>query len=274
MEYTTELKQFEKSFRLHASRYNLYSEETMVKGAIGTHNRAVTALGKLEEKVVANPSLYQDLLFELLQDSDPKVALHAGFTCLEAFLYTDKAMDTLVSIARNTQGISMICDFDIRGTITRFRKRELDARPRNEVDAIAERMKSAEATDEEIWELISKLPEIDMRGHDQRTALVHACIAGRPALAQKLLELGADVNRRDDSQKTALHCAATVGNYTITALLLQHPSDVNAQDNRGVTALDLAIFNANQLPQEQIDQLVDILRSHGAKTKYEIASGK
>lgn len=274
MEYTTELKRFEKSFRLHASRYNLYSEETMVKGAIGTHNRAVTAFQKLEEKVVANPSLYEDLLFELLQDSDPKVALLAGFTCLEAFLYTDQAKDKLVSIARNTPGISVLATLDISGTIQRFKKRQLDARPHNEVDAIFERMKSAEATDEEIWELISKLPQIDMRGHDERTTLVYACIFNRFVIAQKLVELGADVNWKDETLKTVLHCAAVGGNPDIVALLLDHQADVNAQEKHGFTALDFAEGNQLQLPQEQIDQLVNILRSHGAKTKYEIASGK
>lgn len=270
MEYTTELKRFEKSFRLHASRYNLYSEETMVKGAIGTHNRAVNAFQKLEDKVVANPSLYESLLFELLQDSDPKVALLAGFTCLEAFLYTDQAKDKLVSIARNTPGISVLATLDISGTIQKFKKRQLDARPRNEVDAIFERMKSAEATDEEIWELISKLPQIDMRGHDERTTLVYACIFNRFVIAQKLVELGADVNWKDETLKTALHCAAVGGNPAIVALLLDHQADVNAPERKGWTALDFAIFNGNQLPQEQIDQMVNILRSHGAKTKYEI----
>lgn len=272
MNYSNEVKRFEKSFRLHASRYHLYSEETTVKGATGTHNRAVTALGNLEAKVVANPSLYEDLLFELLQDSDPKVVLFAGFFCLEANLYTDKAIETLVHIARNTPGISMICTFDISGTIQRFKKRQLDARPRNEVDAIAELMKSGEATDEEIWELISKLPEIDMRGHDERTALVHACIFNRFMLAQKMVEQGADVNWKDETLKTVLHCAAVGGNPAIVALLLDHQADVNAPQNKGFTALDFAMGNQLQLPKEQLDQLIDILRSHGAKTKHEIVS--
>lgn len=82
MNYNNEIKRFEKSFRLHASRYTLYSEETLVKGAIVIHNRAVTALGKLSDKVVSNPSLYGELILELLQDSDYKVSLWAGFACL------------------------------------------------------------------------------------------------------------------------------------------------------------------------------------------------
>ena len=100
--YTTEVKRFEKSFRLHSSRYNLYSQETLVKGATKTHNQAVTAIGKLGDKVVANPSLYSDLLLELLKDCDPKIALCAGFTCMRANIHTDKAIDTLISIAKST----------------------------------------------------------------------------------------------------------------------------------------------------------------------------
>ena len=270
MASANELARFEKSFRLHASRYNLYSEETKAKGAIGTHNRAVTALGKLSDKVVADPSLYGDLLFELLQDSDPKVALLAGFTCLDANLYTDKAIDKLVSIARNTTGISMICDFDIRGTIAKFRKRQIESRPRNEVDAIAERMKSGETSDEEIWEMISKLPEIDMRGHDERTPLIHACITNRFEVVKRVVELGADVNIKDIYQKNALHCAAIVGSIEITALLLNQKVKVNEPAKDGWTALDFAIFNANGLAQEHVDQLTELLVSNGAKKRTQM----
>lgn len=271
MNYTNEVKRFEKSFRLHSSRYNLYSQETLVKGATKTHNQAVKALGKLDEKVVANPSLYSDLLLELLQDSELKVALCAGFTCLTANIYTDKAIDTLVSIAKNTSGISMICDFDIRGTITKFRKKQLDALPRNEVDAIAEKMKSSETyTDAELLDMVLKLQNVNMGGHDGRTALIHACICNRFDLVKELVEHGADVNEKDHAQKTALHCAVIVGNLEIISLLLNAKADVNAQDKRGFTALDFARVNVANLPQDEIDKLAELLISHGAKTKNEI----
>ncbi len=270
MNYSNEVKRFEKSFRLHASRYTLYSEETSVKGAIGIHNRAVTALGKLSDKVVANPSLYRNLILELLQDSDPKVSLQAGFVCLEAKLYTDKAMDILVSIARNTYGISMICTFDISGVIQRFQKHQMDSKPRNEVDDIAEKMKSMETPDAEIWDMISKLSEIDLRGHDERTALIHACIFNRNYLAKKLVENGADVNRQDSMKKSPLHCAAIVGNIEIIILLLNHKAEINLQDNRGFTALDFAKGNFAELQQEQFEQLVNLLIIYGAKTGKEI----
>ncbi len=268
---TNELARFKKSFILHSSRYNLYSNETLIKGSTNKHNRAVDAIGKLEDKVIADPLSYSDLLLELLQDSDPKVALCAGFTCLSANIHTNQAMDTLVYIANNTTGISAICDFDIRGNITKFRKKIMDTKPRNEIDAIAEKMKSPDIyTDAELLETISKIQNIDMCGHDERTALIHACIFNRLELAKKLVELGSDINIKDYSQKTALHCATVVGNSELVALLLSHHANVNAQDKRGFTALDFAKANTPNLPQNEIDKMIELLISHGAKTKNEI----
>lgn len=260
MNYTNEVKRFEKSFRLHSSRYNLYSQESLVKGATKTHNQAVTALGKLGDKVVTNPSLYADLLLILLQDCDPKIALCAGFTCLSANIHTDKAIDTLISIAKSTYGISLICDFDIRGSISKFRKKQLDAVPRNEVDAIAEKIKSSEIyTDADIVDMVSKLHDIDMVGHDGRTVLIHACICQRADLIRRLLKQGSDVNKKDHTQKTALHCAAIVGNIEIVKTLLEYGADVYITEKRGFKALDFAKVNPAGLPQSEVDALIELL---------------
>jgi hypothetical protein len=122
---------------------------------------------------------------------------------LEANVHTEKAIETLVDIGNNTSGISMICDFDIRGTITKFKKRQLEARPRNEVDMIAEKMNSPEQhTDAELWDMILKLQDIDMGGYDERTVLIHACIKNHFVLAKRLVEFGADVNKKDWFEKT------------------------------------------------------------------------
>ena len=270
MENINELKRFRKSFCLHASRYNLYSQETLVKGSIGKHNQAVTALGKLEAKVAENPSLYSDLLLELLQDDSPKVSLCAGFACLQANIHTEKAIEALVHIG-NSSGISMICDFDIRGTITKFKKQQLEARPRNEVDMIAEKMKCPEQyMDAELWEMIVKLQDTDMGGYDERTVLIHACITNHFVLAKRLVESGADVNKKDWFEKTALHCAVIVGNIDIVSLLLSHHANVNMQERQGFTALDFAAFNAAKLSEDELDKMVRLLISYGAKNKKEL----
>lgn len=272
MNYTTEIARFKKSFILHSSRYSLYSDETLIQGSTKTHNQAVAALGKLQDKVVSNPSIYADLLLELLQDNETKVSLLAGFTCLLANIHTEKAIDTLVNIGKNTSGISMICDFDIRGHITRFRKQQMAAAPHNEVDGIADMIKNHNHAESnaQLLDTILKLKDINMCGHDGRTLLIHTCIFNLSSLAKKLVELGADVNKKDFTQKSALHCAVIVGNIEIITLLLNSKADVNAQDERGFTALDFAKGNFARLPQDKVDEIINTLISHGAKTKQEI----
>jgi len=231
-------------------------------------------MGKLQDKVVADPPIYSGLLLELLGDDDPKIALWAGFVCLNANIHTDMAMDRLVSIVQNIREISMICDFDIRGQIGNFRKRQMEAKQRNEVDALAEKMKGVDQeepyTDAKLLDMVLELPDIDMCGHDGRTLLIHACIFDRFELAKALVERGADVNKKDFYQKTPLHCAVITGNIEIITLLLQHRVWVNAQDGRGFTALDFAKGNFAQLPQDRVDRVIDLLVSYGAKTKNEV----
>ena len=276
MENIAELKRFKKSFLLHSSRYNVYSEETVVKGAVATHNRAVVSLGKLEDKVSANPSLYSELLWELLHDDDLKTSLSAGLMCLEANIHTEKAIERLVYIAQNTPGISMICSFDISGTIAKFKRRQMEAKPRNEIDALAEKMKTSDSgqtyPDEELLNIISGLSDINKCGYDDRTPLFYACQFNRFALVKQLVELGAEIDKRDYTEKTALHAAAILGNIDSVVLLLKSGANVNAQDKRGFTALDFAKANPARLPQEKLDKLLDLLISYGAKSKKELLS--
>ena len=245
---TTLLNRFKKSFLLHSSRYNLYSDETIEKGSTARHNQAVTALGKLEDKVIENPSLYSDLILEFLEGDDPKASLCAGFACLWANIHTEKALEKLSYIAQNTRGIAMIASFDIAGSITKFRKKQMEAKPRNEIDTFAEKMKPTEnggegASDEELLEIINNLPDINKCGYDERTPLIHACVYNRFVLAKRLIELGADVNKKDCTQKTALHCASIIKNFDTVSFLLNNGAEVNARDKRGWTALDFAKSN-------------------------------
>lgn len=276
MNHTYELARFKKSLLLHASRYNLYSQETLTSGSTKTHNQAVKALGKLEDKVLSNPLLYSDLLFELLQDSNPKISLAASFICLSANLHAEKAMSILAYIGNNTQGLSMICDFDIRGAITRFKKQQLNSMNHNEVDEIAKKMECSfqkeSYTDEELFDMVLNLPNINMCGYDGKTTLIHACIFNRITLVRRMLELGADVSMTDRTRKSALHCAVIVGNTEIITLLLNHQANVNTQDERGFTALDFAKGNFAHLQQNEVDKIMDLLISYGAKNKQEMSS--
>ena len=274
---TTLLNRFKKSFLLHSSRYNLYSDETTEKGATARHNKAVTDLGKLQDKVIENPSLYSDLILEFLEGDDPKASLCAGFTCLWANIHTEKAIEKLSYIAQNTRGIAMIASFDIAGSITKFRKKQMEAKPRNEIDALAEKMKPIEnggegASDEELLEIINNLPDINKCGYDERTPLIHACVYNRFVLVKRLVELGVDVNKNDYTQKTALHCASIIKNFDTVSFLLNNGAEVNARDKRGWTALDFAKSNGLGYSQDEADKIVELLISYGAKTQKELLS--
>ena len=78
------------------------------------------------------------------------------------------------------------------------------------------------------------------------------------------------MNKKDVNQHTPLSCAAIVGSFEIIDLLLTHQANVNAQHKRGGTALDFAKFNNMQLPEEEIDKIVELLISYGAKTQSEL----
>ena len=71
----------------------------------------------------------------------------------------------------------------------------------------------------------------------QHSALMCAAVGGHEAVAQLLLQHGADVAAARNDGRTALMCAAEGGHEAVAQLLLQHRADVAAADNDGWTAL-------------------------------------
>ena len=272
----TLLNRFKKSFLLHSSRYNLYSDETIEKGATARHNKAVTDLGKLEDKVIENPSLYSDLILEFLEGDDQKASLCAGFTCLWANIHTEKAIEKLTYIAKNTSGISMIASFDIAGSIGKFQKKQMEAKPRNEIDALAEKMKPTEnggegRSDEELLEIINNLTDINKCGCDDKTPLMYACMYDRVVLVGRLLELGADVNKKDCYRNgSAIHLAAMRGNIETITLLLDNGADVNDEYKGGYRAWDFAKGNHAGLTIDEKEKLLKFLLSRGADPRNNV----
>lgn len=272
----TLLNRFKKSFLLHSSRYNLYSDETVEKGATARHNKAVTAIGKLEDKVKENPSLYSDLLLDYLEGDDLKNSLCSGLICLPVNLHTEKAAEKLSYIAQNTPGIAMIASFDIAGTIGRFNREQIASKPRNEIDDLAEKMKPDEngvdvTSDEELLDIINKIPEINKGGCDDRTPLMYACLYNRIKLVKRLIELGADVNKKDRYHKSsAIHIAAIKGNIDIITLLLDNGANVNAEAKGGYRAWDLAKANSAHLPIDEKEKLLKFLLSRGADPRNNV----
>ena len=92
---------------------------------------------------------------------------------------------------------------------------------------------------EEVEKILLNHPNLDpnARGLNGITALSSYVWRDRKNAAQKLLELGADVNAQDDDGDAALHGAARNGNVEILGILLDKGADPNLKNKQGGTPL-------------------------------------
>ena len=95
----------------------------------------------------------------------------------------------------------------------------------------------------ESWELARVLLDaqgidVNMENRHGETPLMLAVIKGREAEFDRLLKLGAKVNKTRGW--TPLHYAATEGRTSMMKRLIELGADVNAQTKAGITALDMA----------------------------------
>lgn len=83
--------------------------------------------------------------------------------------------------------------------------------------------------------------------HDGWTPLHLACFFGHPAIAEALLNYGADVaaRSRNAMANTPLHAAAAGRNLEVVRVLIQRGADVNARQHGGWTALHAAAQSGN-----------------------------
>lgn len=100
------------------------------------------------------------------------------------------------------------------------------------------------------------------------TALQQACIDGNLALANFLLERGADLSFVDSEGRTALHLASEQGHLDIVSLLVNSAcADVNARNGNGQKAVDIA-------KNDQVRALLSqAMLSESFKQKCSIAYG-
>jgi ankyrin repeat protein len=93
------------------------------------------------------------------------------------------------------------------------------------------------------------LEQEDTEGH---TALIFAAIDSRTAVAQVLLDAGADINHRDVYGDSALHFASigelNLDDVTMIDLLLARGLDVNVRNKNGTTSLMMACI-ARSIPR-------------------------
>ncbi|KAK4220966.1 hypothetical protein QBC38DRAFT_550337 [Podospora fimiseda] len=86
----------------------------------------------------------------------------------------------------------------------------------------------------------------DLKDYKNRTPLSWAAQDGRLAIAQLLVDRGADVNAQEKDGWTALMRASSNGHEAVAQLLVDRGADVNAQDNNGWTALMRASSNGHE----------------------------
>jgi len=84
----------------------------------------------------------------------------------------------------------------------------------------------------------------------------------RPDVARVLLKHGADVNARSKDGSTPLHLASHVGMPEVARVLLEHGANVEAKDDEGRTPLQIASDN-------QREEMMKLLLEYGANSHVE-----
>ena len=117
--------------------------------------------------------------------------------------------------------------------------------------------------------------DIHLRNHKGFTMLHEAAFEGNVEIGKLLISRGADVDSSDGIGFTVLHAAAAFGHEEFVKLLLDNDVDTNVKIEAGPldgkTPYDAAISGANGQRNEQI---ADLLRKHGGKTKKELEGGE
>ena len=107
--------------------------------------------------------------------------------------------------------------------------------------------------------LIGAGSEVNSNNDFKETPLHNAAKKGREETAKLLIDKGANVNSIDRYLDTPLHYAAEYGQMDIVELLISKDANINAKNDDGETPID-----------DSTDEIADILRKLGAKTKKEL----
>ena len=113
----------------------------------------------------------------------------------------------------------------------------------------------------------------EARDGDEATALHIAVFDGNQAVAELLINAGADVNAHTRAGYTPLHLAALEGHDALTKLLLDHAAEIDPIAADGSTPLHLAAMSGSQaVIQRLLDAGADrSIRDFQGRTPYDVA---
>lgn len=92
---------------------------------------------------------------------------------------------------------------------------------------------AADGETDKVLGLLKERETVDILGEENRTPFMIAVDRGHLALAEALVERGADVNHKDSDGLTALHYACLCENPEMIKMLIKKGADENAVDNDG-----------------------------------------
>jgi uncharacterized protein len=114
--------------------------------------------------------------------------------------------------------------------------------------------------------LIDKGAAIDGRNAGGFTPLHAAAYVGDAAIAELLIERGADVNdAQNKAGVTPLFPAVEEDHEEVAELLITEGADLGSKERAGYTALTRALFKGHE-------DVVILLRAHGAECQSEVLS--
>lgn len=92
---------------------------------------------------------------------------------------------------------------------------------------------AANGETDKVMEILKRGKTVDIIGEENRTPFMIAVDRGHIALAEALIEGGAEINHKDSDGLTALHYACLCENPEMIKMLVKKGADENAVDNDG-----------------------------------------
>jgi len=87
---------------------------------------------------------------------------------------------------------------------------------------------------------------INMGGFAEKVKLLRACDLGNVKEAERLINMGVDIEFRDDIGRTPLIFSVRRGHESIVRLFIDNGANINAKDYYGLTALTFACENNHE----------------------------